>query len=109
MLLCARGLNSYTRRACQTVLAAHLLCLVGALAPVLPHLAEDAWQALPFPVAAPHGVPGESAGTVFEALWPKVDSRWGALPAEEVAMWGRLLQVELRFVTSPGFMGIEVW
>ena len=38
-------------RACQTVLAALLGGLLPAIAPVLPHMAEDAWQALPY--AAP--------------------------------------------------------
>lgn len=42
------GRVSYTRKSCQTVLAAHLLYLVRAIAPIMPHLAEDIWQNLPF-------------------------------------------------------------
>lgn len=37
------GKNSQTRRTCQTVLTAHLLCIVRAIAPILPHMAEDSW------------------------------------------------------------------
>ena len=33
----------------QTVLAAALDSLLPALAPILPHLAEDAWLAMPWP------------------------------------------------------------
>jgi isoleucyl-tRNA synthetase len=43
-------------RACQTVLAALLEGLLPAIAPVLPHMAEDAWQAVPYP---------KPAGSVF--------------------------------------------
>jgi isoleucyl-tRNA synthetase len=39
-------------RACQTVLAALAARLLPALAPVLPHMAEDAWQHLPWPQPA---------------------------------------------------------
>ncbi|MBA0683914.1 hypothetical protein Goari_025539 [Gossypium aridum] len=42
------GTTSFTRRSCQTVLAAHLLSLSRVTAPILPHLAEDVWQNLPF-------------------------------------------------------------
>lgn len=80
------GTNSFTRRSCQTVLAAQLLCLVRAVAPVLPHLAEDAWQHLSF--AAPGG-----EETVFEAGWPTIQEAWGSLPEEEVAVWPTLLRV----------------
>ena len=39
-------------RSAQTVLAAMLQGLMPLLAPILPHTAEDAFQALPFP--SPH-------------------------------------------------------
>lgn len=39
-------------RSCQTVLAALAMRLLPALAPVLPHMAEDAWQHLPWPAPA---------------------------------------------------------
>ena len=43
-------------RACQTVLAALLDGLVGALAPIASHLAEDAWPHLPHTAFSFHAV-----------------------------------------------------
>ena len=40
--------NSQTRTACQTILVAHLLFIVWVIAPILPHMANDAWQHMPF-------------------------------------------------------------
>ncbi|CAM6086341.1 unnamed protein product [Calypogeia fissa] len=84
------GTDSYTRRSCQTVLAAHLLCLVRAIAPVLPHMAEDVWQHLPFPFTSDTV---SSTETVFEALWPKVDDSWRSFSNEDLKFWTALLQV----------------
>ena len=50
-------------RACQTVLAALAARLLPALAPVLPHMAEDAWQHLPWP---------QPAASVFQVSAPAV-------------------------------------
>ena len=36
------------RRSCQTVLAKIAESLAAVIAPVLPHLAEDVWQNLPY-------------------------------------------------------------
>lgn len=88
-VLC-RGKDSYTRRSCQTVLAAHLLCLVRGIAPVLPHMAEDAWSHLPFAFNEDNGTPVE---TVFEAGWPTVDERWRSFSEEDSSLWASLLQV----------------
>ena len=43
-----RGRASEDRRACQTVVSELLLGLVSCLAPLTPHLAEDAWSHLPW-------------------------------------------------------------
>jgi isoleucyl-tRNA synthetase len=40
--------NATDRRACQTVLAALLEGMLPLIAPLLPHMAEDAWQNLPY-------------------------------------------------------------
>jgi len=65
------------RRSCQTVLAACVTSLSAALAPVLPHLAEDIWQNLPY----------ETGHTsVFQGLWPTVD-----YPPVEGPEWGAVL------------------
>ena len=70
--------DEFRRRSCQTVLAAVLDGLMAAMAPVLPHMAEDIWQALPY----------ESAHkSVFQNGWPTLEyplvdaDEWTALRA----------------------------
>jgi len=67
------------RRSCQTVMAAILEAMAAVLAPILPHMAEDIWQALPY--ETPHT-------SVFQAGWPsamatsadpEADAEWEAL------------------------------
>ena len=55
------AIHSTRRRSCQTVLHAVLEGYAKAVAPVLPHLAEDIWQNLPFKPAT---------ASVFEGGWP---------------------------------------
>ncbi|MGB7414603.1 MAG: isoleucine--tRNA ligase [Thermosynechococcaceae cyanobacterium] len=55
------------RRSCQTVLAIALENLARAIAPVLSHMAEDIWQALPY---------DQSHGSIFAAGWVKTEPRW---------------------------------
>ncbi|NEP07335.1 MAG: class I tRNA ligase family protein, partial [Okeania sp. SIO4D6] len=59
--------DAYRRRSCQTVLAIAVENLAKAIAPVLPHMAEDIWQNLPYPT------PYKS---VFESGWVKMESKW---------------------------------
>lgn len=61
--------DSPRRRSCQTVLAIALENLTKAIAPVLSHMAEDIWQALPY--ATPHP-------SVFQAGWVTLDDQWHA-------------------------------
>ncbi|KAL8162816.1 hypothetical protein V2J09_014305 [Rumex salicifolius] len=82
--------SSFTRRSCQTVLAAHLLSIVRVLAPIMPHLAEDVWQNLPFEYTADDG---SVAKYVFESGWPKVNDRWLAFPIEEINFWEKILEL----------------
>lgn len=84
------GSASYTRRSCQTVLAAHLLSIVRVIAPILPHLAEDVWQNLPFQYTSEYG---SFAEYVFESRWPTLNERWLTLPVEEVEFWEKILEV----------------
>ena len=65
-------------RSCQTVMAAIAKGMLAALAPILPHLAEDAWQSLPSNYTAPHA-------SVFLAGWPKADPAWKTLPEDSIA------------------------
>ncbi|MCO5558729.1 hypothetical protein L7F22_012315 [Adiantum nelumboides] len=84
------GTKSFTRRSCQTVLVAHLLCVVRAIAPVLPHMAEDVWQHLPFT----HSLrDGSRCHHVFEAGWPLTDAHWKSLLKDDIEYWRTLLQI----------------
>ncbi|KAL4312315.1 hypothetical protein GQ457_01G031180 [Hibiscus cannabinus] len=84
------GMTSFTRRSCQTVLAAHLLSLARVIAPILPHLAEDVWQNLPFQYTIKDGL---VADFVFESKWPSVNEKWLAFPIEEIDFWGKVLEL----------------
>ncbi|KAK6913771.1 Zinc finger, FPG/IleRS-type [Dillenia turbinata] len=84
------GTTSFTRRSCQTVLAAHLLSLARVIAPILPHLAEDVWQNLPFQYTFENG---SIAEFVFESKWPAMNERWLAFPNEEIDFWDKILEL----------------
>jgi isoleucyl-tRNA synthetase len=56
------ALDDYRRRSCQTVLHACLEGLAKAVAPILPHMAEDIWQNLPYEA---------QTESVFEGGWPR--------------------------------------
>ena len=55
------ALDDPRRRSCQTVLHAVLEGLAKSVAPILPHLAEDIWQNLPYQ---------PESKSVFEGGWP---------------------------------------
>ncbi|XP_047945517.1 isoleucine--tRNA ligase, chloroplastic/mitochondrial [Salvia hispanica] len=84
------GTTSSTRRSCQTVLAAQLLSVSRVLSPILPHLAEDVWQNLPFPFTTAEG---HVANFVFEAGWPVPNERHLAFPEDDVIFWGKILEL----------------
>lgn len=42
------AVDDVRRRSCQTVLRIALEALAAAMAPILPHMAEDIWQNLPY-------------------------------------------------------------
>lgn len=71
------------RRACQTVLAHLLQTLLPLMAPILPHMAEDAWQALPY---------AKPTASVFQAGWPAPQGAWKQA-ADVDAPWNALLQL----------------
>lgn len=53
--------DDFRRRSCQTVIHALLEGFAKAVAPILPHMAEDIWQNLPYE---------KTAESVFEGGWP---------------------------------------
>ena len=61
------SLDSFRRRSCQTVLAIAIENLAKAIAPVLCHMAEDIWQALPYDTGYK---------SVFESGWVKIEDEW---------------------------------
>ncbi len=61
------SLDSFRRRSCQTVLAVAVENLAKAIAPVLCHMAEDIWQALPY---------NTGYKSVFEAGWVETKAEW---------------------------------
>ena len=63
------------------VMAQLLTAFTAALAPIMPHMAEDAWQRLPYPA------PKQS---VFQAGWPAAAA---AEDADLVARWERVRAV----------------
>jgi isoleucyl-tRNA synthetase len=65
--------NSFRRRSCQTVLAELLETYARAMAPILPHMAEDLWQNMPYqPSSNNEAFP--DAKSVFEAGWIVAES-----------------------------------
>lgn len=68
------------RRSCQTVLDACLIGLSKAVAPILPHLAEDAWQNIPYRELGSVDV----TDSVFEGGWP---SHLQSFPDHDVGRW----------------------
>ncbi|CAL9157011.1 unnamed protein product [Musa hybrid cultivar] len=84
------GTASFTRRSCQTVLEAHLLTIVRLIAPILPHLAEDVWQNLPFEYITGDG---SIVKFVFELKWPVPNENWLRMPADDVDFWRTILEL----------------
>ncbi|NJR45070.1 MAG: isoleucine--tRNA ligase [Hyellaceae cyanobacterium CSU_1_1] len=61
------NLDSFRRRSCQTVLAVAIENIARAIAPVLCHMAEDIWQALPYDTGYK---------SVFESGWVEMQDEW---------------------------------
>lgn len=64
--------NSFRRRSCQTVLSIAVENLAKAIAPVLCHMAEDIWQALPYDTGYK---------SVFESGWVDIKDEWKSVGA----------------------------
>lgn len=66
------------------------------IAPILPHLAEDVWQNLPFE----YNIDNDVAKFVFESKWPAVNKKWLTFPEEEIDLWGKILEVTTFYLLS---------
>ena len=71
--------QSDRRRSCQSVLSIILENLAKAIAPVIPHLAEDIWQYLPY---------STGYNSVFESGWLKLEPNWNK--PDLVEKWEKL-------------------
>ena len=79
-----RSAESTERRACQTTLNALLRGILPLIAPLLPHMAEDAWQSLPY---------SASTTSVFQAGWVSVPEEWQNMSDLDVATWRAVLGI----------------
>lgn len=79
-----RSPKSLERRACQTTLDALLRGMLPIIAPLLPHMAEDAWQCLPY--QAP-------AVSIFQAGWHSVPEEWREMSEAELTTWKAVLAI----------------
>ena len=59
--------KDFRRRSCQTVLSLIIERLSGLISPVLPHMAEDIWQNIPYKL---------KEESVFQKGWPDVPDDW---------------------------------
>jgi isoleucyl-tRNA synthetase len=66
------------RRSCQTVLHRILEQFAVVMAPIVPHMAEDVWQNIPY---------AKPTTSVFEMGWPKSADMF---PSHEEAFWSKV-------------------
>ncbi|MEM7756907.1 MAG: isoleucine--tRNA ligase [Cyanobacteria bacterium P01_A01_bin.40] len=76
------SLNSFRRRSCQTVLAIAIENIAKAIAPVLCHMAEDIWQALPYDTGFK---------SVFESGWVEMQNEWNKPELKQ--FWSTITQL----------------
>eukprot|EP00550_Attheya_septentrionalis_P007820 CAMPEP_0198285680 /NCGR_PEP_ID=MMETSP1449-20131203/4920_1 /TAXON_ID=420275 /ORGANISM="Attheya septentrionalis, Strain CCMP2084" /LENGTH=1042 /DNA_ID=CAMNT_0043983181 /DNA_START=131 /DNA_END=3259 /DNA_ORIENTATION=+ len=69
------SIDDVRRRSCQTVLHACVEGVAKAISPILPHMAEDIWQNLPYE---------KSTESVFEGGWP---AHLSSFPPHDVDQW----------------------
>ena len=74
------SVDSFRRRSCQTVLAIAIENLASSIAPVLCHMAEDIWQALPYDTGYK---------SVFESGWVRIEDEWrvGVVREQPLQIW----------------------
>ncbi|KAJ6666921.1 hypothetical protein lerEdw1_018923 [Lerista edwardsae] len=85
------------RRSCQTALAAVLDTVVRSFAPILPHLAEEVFQYLPFK---------KESGSVFHSGWMNTSPVWKK-PGLEEAVEGACAMRDAFLGSIPGKNALE--
>ncbi|KAF5836404.1 tRNA synthetases class I-domain-containing protein [Dunaliella salina] len=81
-----RGESDAARRSCQTVCYALLRGLLADLAPLTPHMAEDAWQCMGSALR-------DGMASVFQAGGAAAEPEWTQMPEAEFQAWAKLLAV----------------
>jgi isoleucyl-tRNA synthetase len=82
--------------------------LLSAIAPLVPHMAEDAWLNLPQPSRAAasssssngSGSSSSGAESVFLAGWAAPEQQWGGLSQQELGHWAALPAVREAFTKT---------
>jgi len=83
------ALGGPRRSTCQTVLHAVLEVLLRGIAPVLPHMAEDAFLAIPYKVERD----GQALDSIFQMGWFADEPQWISLDSYAVNMWDKILLI----------------
>eukprot|EP00746_Dinoflagellata_sp_MGD_P067848 gnl/MRDRNA2_/MRDRNA2_28016_c0_seq1.p1 gnl/MRDRNA2_/MRDRNA2_28016_c0~~gnl/MRDRNA2_/MRDRNA2_28016_c0_seq1.p1 ORF type:complete len:1138 (-),score=206.72 gnl/MRDRNA2_/MRDRNA2_28016_c0_seq1:474-3887(-) len=79
--------DSHSRRSCQTALHHVLMVILKTLAPITPHMSEDAWRCLP-------DASKDDKLSIFESGWPKLPEEWSKeFGPDAVKDWDLLLYV----------------
>merc|ERR1711904_552571 len=82
------AVDSFSRRACQTTLYHVFMVLLKTLAPITPHMAEEAWRCLP-------NAWKDGKISIFESGWPKAHQEWTEeFGPGDLHDWNLLLQVK---------------
>ena len=63
-----------------------------AIAPILPHMAEDAWQHMPFTHFKEDGL---ATKFVFEAKWPRINDELLMLTKPDIKYWEKVLEMRI--------------
>lgn len=84
--------DSFRRRSCQTVIAAVLENYTRAIAPVLPHTAEDLWQSLPYnPQSGNKNF--VNAESIFQCGWFERRPEWLSVSDDVMNTWAVVLDL----------------
>lgn len=79
--------DSFSRRSCQTALHQVLMVVLKTLAPITPHMSEDAWRCLP-------DKSKDDKLSIFESGWPKLPEEWTKeFGPNDVQDWDLLLRL----------------
>lgn len=82
--------SSFRRRSCQTVLALILESYARAIAPIMPHTAEDLWQKMPYaPVSRNESFPFPAS--LFESGWLESNPEWSKVNKSILRAWAVVL------------------